>query len=94
MYRCKDTLIKIIRMHVPQCRIYLFGSRARNTHQEGADVDLALDNGAPLDSEVQNKIRSDIEESDIHLCADIVDVHRVDQPFLENIKKEWIEWIV
>ena len=94
MQRFKETLIKIIRQHLPNCKIYLFGSRARGTHKEGADVDIALDNGAPIDFSVMLATTGDIEESDLHLFVDVVDVHRVDKDFLDMIKKEWIEWIV
>ena len=41
----KDELLVIIKKQLPNCKIWLFGSRARGTHKSGADVDLAIDAG-------------------------------------------------
>lgn len=40
----KKKFIEIITKHLPNTSIYLYGSRARKDHHEGANVDLALDN--------------------------------------------------
>ena len=44
----KTELLKIIHRYLPNCTIWLFGSRARNQERAGSDIDLALDNGKKI----------------------------------------------
>ena len=39
----EEKLIKIISKHLPECKIYLYGSRARKNHTPGSDIDIAID---------------------------------------------------
>lgn len=84
-------LVDIINKHLSNCRIYLYGSRARGDNQIGSDIDLALDMDKPIDWGVLGNIREDITESTVPLFVDIVDVQASDQEFLDEIKKEWIQ---
>ena len=88
----KQLLLDIISKHLPDAKIYLFGSRARQTHQEGADVDLAIDSGKSLSLTLLAKIKSDIDDSPLPLLVDIVDIQSTDADFITHIKKEWILW--
>ena len=88
----KQLLIEIIHKHIPNCRIWLFGSRARKTHKEGADIDLAVDAGRALTLNEVSEVKEAIGESDIPLFVDLVDINNVSEDFLHNIKKEWVEW--
>jgi len=90
--RYKQLLVEVILQYLPKCKIYLFGSRARKTHCEGADVDLALDNNTPIEFSILNKIESDIEESTMPLLVDIVDINNAASDFVNEIKKDWILW--
>ncbi len=90
--RYKEKIIQIITKYLPTCSIYLYGSRARKTHQTGSDIDLALDNKSPVSDNILANIRFDIEETNIPLTIDIVDVHAIDRDFYETIYKEWIVW--
>lgn len=88
----RKTLLEIINAHVPQCSVYLFGSRARNTHQEGADIDLALDCGQKLNLSVLFKIKSDIEDSAIPLFVDLVDLQGASPDLKNEIMNDKILW--
>lgn len=92
MIDVKAELIKIVYKYVPKCRIFLFGSRARGTHREGADYDIALDSGTKIPREVMLNIGEDIHESDIYVFVDVVDLNDVSQDFLNVIKKDLVEW--
>jgi len=37
-------------------------------------------------------IQDDLEESTIPLFVDLADIHNVSSEFLEEIKKDWIQW--
>ena len=68
-------------------RIVLFGSRARGTHSERSDIDLAV-YGGDFDTfyfRVQ-------EETESLLEFDLIDMHRKVSPsLLEDIEREGIE---
>jgi len=88
----KKTLLDIIYEFLPHCRVYLFGSRVRKDHDEGADIDLALDNNKPIDLRIIFKINDKIEESTIPLFVDIVDINNSDQLIKKEIEGEGILW--
>ena len=90
--KTKNKLLKIIHKYLPECRVYLFGSRAKKTSKEGADIDLALDIGKKINWKVLGDIKDEIEETTIPVFVDVIDVNSVDKKFLEHIKTEWIEW--
>ena len=89
----KQLLTDIIHTYLPGCRIWLFGSRARRTNKEGADIDLAIDAGRKLTMREIFRIKETIEESSIPVFVDIVDVRNVTEDFLSQIKGDWIVWV-
>ena len=88
----KKILLDIIEKYVPGCNVYLFGSRARRTHQSGADVDLAIDAGKSVDYSIVFKILGDIEETTIPLFVDVVDLYSASDEFKGEVKKDGILW--
>lgn len=92
MDKYKKELIRIIHTYIPDCAIYLFGSRARISHREGSDVDLAIDAGKKVDWNTMLAIKAAIEESTIPLLVDVVDMHAITDDFKEEILKDAILW--
>jgi len=90
--RYKKILLEIIREALPECKVYLFGSRARCEHSEGADIDLALDNNKPIDLGDISTIQEKIEESTIPLFVDLVDLHAVGPVIKKEIENEGTLW--
>jgi predicted nucleotidyltransferase len=88
----KIMLLDIVHKHIPDCSVYLFGSRARGSTLEGADMDVALDAGSPISFNVLVDISSDLEESNIPLFVDIVDMHNVSIEMRKEIEKEGKLW--
>ena len=88
----KNTLIEIIHKRVPNCKIYLFGSRARGTNQTGADIDLALDSKSIIDMNIFYKIQDDIEETTIPLTIDLVDLFSASEALKNEVKKDGVLW--
>jgi len=41
----KDKILGILTVLFPTAKIYLFGSRARGTHSDRSDIDIAIDEG-------------------------------------------------
>lgn len=90
--RYKNELLSIIHKKLPLCTVYLFGSRARKTNAEGADIDLALDAKHPIDLTLLLKLYGEIEETTIPLTVDLVDLHSASDTLKKVIQKEGILW--
>lgn len=88
----KSFLIKIIHKYLPNCKIYLFGSRARKTHRSGADIDLALDIEEKIHFKKLFEIQDKIEESNLPLFVDLVDLHSASEKLKNEVKNEGILW--
>ena len=88
----KVLLIKIIHAHLPDCKIWLFGSRAREHERAGSDVDLALDTGKQIPLSVIIKIRLALQETTIPMGIDLVDLHSASDAFKNEVLKEGVLW--
>lgn len=86
--RYKKIIIDIIDEILPHCKIYLFGSRARLNHDEGADIDIALDMGKPINNKKITSIREKFEESTMPLMVDVVDYRIATEDFRKEIDKD------
>lgn len=88
----KDKIVKVIEIFFPDAKIYLFGSRAKNTHNERSDIDIAIDAGRPMTLIEKGQINSMIDALNIPQNTDIVDFNRVPQALKDNILKDGILW--
>lgn len=88
----KDLIVRMLSALLPGVKIYLFGSRARGTHNERSDIDLALDMGRKLDLSEIAMAKNVMEAVNILQKVDIVDLHRAREPFKSAIMKERIPW--
>ncbi len=89
----KDQLISIIHKHLPECKIYLFGSRATQKHQQGSDIDLAIDAKKAIPYETIIKILIDIDETTIPMKIDLVDLNsKLNESLRNDINREGILW--
>ena len=88
----KETIIHIISDHIPKTRIYLFGSRARQTHTKQSDIDIAIDNNKKIDPFILSEIKEKLEESSIPFTIDIIDINDISQELKEQILKDKITW--
>ncbi len=88
----KKQIISIIEKYLPNCKIYLFGSRAIGDFYEGSDVDISIDNGEKVSYEISFKIRSELEESTIPFFVDIIDINNIGDEMKNQILKHRIVW--
>lgn len=90
-FRNEDKLVKLFRALYPDCKIYLFGSRARGTHKDISDIDLAIDSGLGTRLSIQERalLHNIIDALNIPQKVDLVDLNSKIPPSLkENILKE------
>lgn len=88
----KEQLLAIVHKYIPECTVYLFGSRARETNDPFSDIDIAIDAGQKADALAMSNIREDIENSIIPFFVDVLDFHTLDQEMQQTILKEGVVW--
>jgi predicted nucleotidyltransferase len=72
---------------VPNARVTAFGSRANGRSTSRSDLDLAVDNGAPLSLDESARINSDFSESRLPYFVDVVDLRSAQPEFCETIER-------
>jgi predicted nucleotidyltransferase len=75
-----------------QCRVVLFGSRAKGHPGRASDVDVAVLPREPLPRGALSSIREALEESRVPWRVDLVDLSDVDPSFRSRVLDEGIEW--
>ena len=88
----QDQIIKVIEIFFPNSKIYLFGSRAKNTHTAISDIDIAIDAGHPMDISTKGQINSMLEALSIPQNIDVVDFQRAPEALRVNILRDGIAW--
>lgn len=88
----KKELIAVIHKHVPNCAIYLFGSRATDSEYSGSDIDIALDAGAAIDNKKLLAIQLDFEQTTIPMELDLVDLSTAPNELKNDIVREGVLW--
>lgn len=90
--KVKEQIIKVIEIFFPDAKIYLFGSRAKGTHSERSDIDIAIDTGRLMTMTERGQINSMIDALNIVQNVDVVDFNNVPEALKNNILKEGIMW--
>ncbi len=80
-------VVEIVSKHLPQCRIYLFGSRAKGTARENSDFDIAVDCGSKVPFSVMARIEEELEELPTLKSFDLVDLSLVSEDFRKTVKR-------
>ncbi len=90
--KTQHKIIALISVLIPEAHIYLFGSRARGTNQEYADIDIALDAGKTLSRADVDEVKSVLRETNIMYTVDVVDFHAISPLMREEILRDKITW--
>jgi type I restriction enzyme, S subunit len=83
-----DIVRRILQKHVPQHKVWAFGSRAKWTAKEYSDLDLAVISDQPLSLEVIANLSDDFSESDLPWRVDVVDWATTSEPFRKIIARD------
>ena len=90
--RYKKQIIQAIEKFLPNCKIYLFGSRATGSHMPTSDIDIAIDNSKPIKLSVMLELEEFIEDLPIPFEFDIVDLNNAPKDLKKEILKERVLW--
>lgn len=74
------------------CRVYLFGSFARQTAQGYSDIDVAIAPTHPLPLTLLARVREALEESSVPYEVDLVDLSRASAALREAVEQEGVLW--
>lgn len=88
----KQKIISIISSLLPDCKVYLFGSRATGDYSHGSDVDIAIITKEKCEPSVVGEVREVLNATNIPHKIDVVDFHRTSKEMKEIILKEGILW--
>jgi predicted nucleotidyltransferase len=81
----------ILRAHLPpETRTFVFGSRATAAARRYSDLDIAVEGGQPLGSDVLGNLAEAMTESDLPYKVDIVDLRSVDPAFRAIIEPDMV----
>ena len=88
----QDKIVKVVEIFFPNAKIYLFGSRAKNTHTAISDIDIAIDAGEPMGIVERGQINSMLDALAIPQNIDVVDFQRAPEALRANILHDGILW--
>ena len=71
-------------------KLWLFGSRAAQTHKKYSDIDLILEASPPVTRTQLSKIRGNLEESALPFKVDILRPDDIYPAFLDSIEYQKI----
>lgn len=90
------TLLRdILAQHLPKdVKVWVFGSRAKNTARFNSDLDLALEGNAPLSDKLIARLKEEFSEALIPYRVDVLDVVSVSDKFREIIRQQAVPFEV
>jgi|SRR5579872_4023886 len=88
----KDDLMTVIHKHIPDGKLYLFGSRGVGAVMGRSDIEIAVDAGQEIDSALLAKICKDIDALKIPYFIDVIDLNGVYDSMREHILETGVFW--
>ena len=83
-----ETVKMILKQHVPEYKVVVFGSRAKKTAKPRSDLDLCLIGKRPLPISHIAALEDAFSSSDLDIKVDVVDWARIQTSFKNNIEKD------
>jgi len=80
-------ILDIIKKHVPNCEVWIFGSRYHGTAKESSDLDLVVIGEYKLSLLQMADLRYAFQESDLLFSVDIIDWNKISKTFQSAISK-------
>jgi predicted nucleotidyltransferase len=89
----REIIAGILRQHVPDCEVRVFGSRFKGNHKPYSDIDMAIAGKEPLGVRKLGELKDAFEESDLPYRADILDWNAISSAFQATILRSGYEVI-
>jgi type I restriction enzyme S subunit len=78
-------IVDIIKTHLPECKVYFFGSRIGNNFREFSDFDVAVSCRGKIPAGIFFKIVDEINELHTLKKIDLVDFYNLDKEFKQIV---------
>ena len=78
---------EILRKHIPDREVVVFGSRASGSARKYSDLDLAVLGDSPLTLSLLSALGEDFDESDLPFKVDVIDWAMIDEKFRSIIRR-------
>ena len=86
----EEIVRRILKRHVPDATIWVFGSRVKQTANNSSDLDLAIVSQNKIPLQVMNLLKFDFEESDLPFKVDVLDWQSISDDFKRVIKEKYV----
>ena len=84
----REIIINIIKKHLPDAKVLAYGSRVTGKAKTYSDLDLAINNDAPISVKLLGKLIEDLQESSLPYRVEIIDWHTISSEFQKIVKKD------
>jgi predicted nucleotidyltransferase len=84
----KENIINIIKHYLPDSKIMLFGSRAKDINRENSDYDISIIWNKKIPLNIYFSIQEELDELKTLKTIDLVDFQNFDTDFQEIVMKE------
>lgn len=81
----------ILKAHVPNHKVWAFGSRAKFTAKKYSDLDIAVISDQPLSLDTLAALTTAFSESDLPWKVDVLDWASTDEGFQKIIERDKVE---
>ena len=78
---------RILREHVPDCEVRVFGSRISGRAKKYSDLDLALVDKEPIAISCLDALKESFALSDLPIRVDVLDWNRISENFRKTIEE-------
>ncbi|TAK20698.1 MAG: nucleotidyltransferase domain-containing protein [Chloroflexota bacterium] len=85
----RDTVERILGEHVPECDVWVFGSRIAGATKPYSDLDLAIVGDSELAPDVIRRLREAFEESELPFRVDVLDWYATSPEFQAVIERRF-----
>ena len=85
-----EIISRILRNHVPDCAVWVFGSRATYTAKNYSDLDLAIIGKEKLTDQTLFALKEAFQESDLPFRVDVLDWNGISKEFRQVIEKKYV----
>ena len=85
-----ETVKRILKDHVPDCEVRVFGSRVTGNAKPYSDLDLAVVGEARLDFDTVRLLEEAFETSALPFRVDVLDWNSISESFRRVIEKKYI----
>jgi predicted nucleotidyltransferase len=85
-----EIIKNILRKHIPDCEVRVFGSRLTNKAKNYSDLDLVAVGQTKIDRQKMIRLKEAFEESVLPFRVEILDWHKISENFKKIIEKNYL----